>query len=74
MMEKKVIKIASAILFCTIFGAVLGWFINVFQLYTHEGEPLLISDIRGPMNIFIGGIFGFFLGLIRVKNGDQIQK
>lgn len=67
--QKAILLVVLQILLWTLLGVAIGWCLGVFQVFTHQDDPADILEIRMTMNTWLGGIFGFLLGLTKAARG-----
>jgi hypothetical protein len=67
--QKEILGLVLKIIWWTLLGLALGWGVDVFQQAGHRGDLHAVSELRSAGNLWIGGAFGFFLGLIKAARG-----
>ncbi len=67
--QNELLGFVAIIIFWTLIGLAIGWCLGVFQVFSHQDDPADIFEIRMTMNTWLGGIFGFLLGLTKAVRG-----
>ncbi len=67
--KAELFKIFITIIIGTVIGFAMGGAVGTFEHYTHTGEALDMIQFRRDTNFFLGGFFGFLLGVYRALRG-----